>query len=224
MERQMKRHFHEELNQLKQKLLKMGSLAEEMIRKAVHALLTRNEKLANQVLELEKEMNRLEIEIDDFGHRLLALDQPVAVDLRLVIMILKINTDLERIGDHAVNIAEQTVNLSHMSLIEKNVRLPEMARATMKMLSDALSAFIDGNSDLARDVLKRDDEIDAYNDDLYRQTSLFMKKNPQLTNEGIDLIMVGHDLERVADLANNIAEDVIYLKQGKEVRHHTEKM
>jgi phosphate transport system protein len=219
----MKRHFHEELNKLKQKILKMGHLAEEMIQKAIQALLTQNEKLAKQVFEKEKEINYLEIEIDDFGHSLLALDQPMAVDLRLVIMILKINTDLERIGDHAVNIAEQAANLSGASAIQKSVRLTEMAQATMKMLSDALRAFVDGDVDLARDVLKRDDEIDDFNNELYRLTSLFMEDNPQAAKDGIDLIMVGHNLERVADLANNIAEDVVYMKQGKEVRHHIEK-
>ena len=201
----------------------MGNMAEEMIRKAVQALLTHNEKLVNQVLEEEKEMNRLEIEIDDLGHSLLALDQPMAVDLRLAIMILKINTDLERIGDHAVNIAERAVALSHIS-IEKNIHLTEMAQAAMAMLSDALRAFVDGDVDLARDVLKRDDEVDAYNDDLYYQLTVFMEKNPSIVKRGIDLIMVGHNLERVADLANNIAEDVIYMKQGKEVRHHIEEV
>lgn len=218
----MKRHFHEELRQLKEKILRMGSLAEEMIQKSIHGLLSRNEKLTKQVLELEKEMNRLEIEIDDFGHSLLALDQPMAVDLRLVIMILKINTDLERIGDHAVNIAERTFVLLRQSPIDRDVYLTEMAQATMRMLSDALRAFVDGDINLAREVLKRDDEVDAYNDDLYNQITVLMERNPSVANAGINLIMVSHNLERVADLANNIAEDVVYMKQGKEVRHHIE--
>ena len=219
--RKMERHFHEELTKLKQKLLIMGTLAEEMIRKAVNALLTRNEKLALLVFEEERQMNRSEIEIDDFGHSLLALGQPMAVDLRLAIMILKINTDLERIGDHAVNIAEKAISLMREPSLEKNFRISEMAHATMKMLSDALRAFIDGNVDLAKDVLKRDDEIDAFNDDLYLQMAHFVEKNQKATKSGINLIMVGHNLERVADLASNIAEDAIYMKQGKEVRHHT---
>ena len=218
----MQRHFDKELDKIKQKLFKMGAISEDMIRQAVNALLTRNEKLANQVFEQEKEINRLEIEIDDFGHSLFAIGQPMAADLRLLTMALKINTDLERIADHAVNVAERAVALLGEAPIEKIVNLTEMGHAAIKMLSDALRAFIDGDPELARNVLKRDDEVDAYNDDLYNKLSQYIEQNPKATKNGISLIMVAHNLERVADLASNIAEDVIYLKQGKEVRHHIE--
>ncbi len=218
----MSRHFHDELKELKEKLLLMGFRVENMISKAVDALLDRNLELAAQVFEEEKDINQLEIEIDDKGHALLALCQPMAVDLRLIAAILKINTDLERMGDHAVNIAERAISLIKETPFMVNVRLPEMAIATKKMLRDALDSFVDGNVDLAQNVLKRDDEVDNYNDNLYAQLEKLMEKNPVLVKSGMNIVMVGHNLERIADLANNIAEGAIYMKQGKEVRHHVD--
>ncbi len=218
----MERHFHEELKDLKQKLLQMGLLVEAAIEKAMDALLDRNRRFAEQVIEEEETINQLEIEIDDKGHSLCALGQPMAVDLRLVTAILKINTDLERMGDHAVNIAERALALIKEPTLDTDIRLPEMAQATLRMLTDALDAFINSNVDLARNVLQRDDEVDDYNDELYSQLATLMEQKPAITKTGINLVMVAHNLERIADLANNIAEDVIYIKQGKEVRHRVE--
>ncbi len=218
----MERHFHEELRKLKEKLLRMGVLVEESIATAVKALFDRDAYLPEEVFEGEETINQLEIEIDGDGHGLLALGQPMAVDLRMITMILKINTDLERMGDHAVNIAERALLLVKEPPLKMNVHLPEMAEAAQKMVHDALDSFIKGDAQTARSVLKRDDEVDAYNDGLYSQLTNIMEKEPLLTKTGLNLVMVGHNLERIADLANNVAEDVIYMKQGKEVRHRIE--
>lgn len=220
----MERHFHEELKDYREMLLKMGLRVESAIDKAINALLNRNGELAELVFEEEKTINQLELEIDDKGHSLLALGQPMAVDLRMITMVLKINTDLERMGDHAVNIAERVLMMIKEPPIRMNIHLPEMAAAAQKMVKDALDSFVNSDVQLARSVLKRDDEVDAYNDGLYVQVERLMEKDPTIIKTGTSLIMIGHNLERIADLANNIAEDVIYIKQGKEVRHHIEEV
>src|SRR3989338_8405945 len=160
----MERHFHEELKELKQMIQKMSRLVESAIERSVDALLTRDSSLAKQVLEEERIINQMEIEIDDKGHSLSALWQPVAADLRLIAMILKINTDLERMGDHAVNIAEKTLLLTGEPQLETRFHFREMANAVLEMLKDSLAAFVNEDVELARSVLKRDDEVDAYND------------------------------------------------------------
>ena len=218
----MERHFHENLRALKQKLLRMGVLVEESVGKSVHSLFQRNKEYAEDVFETEKIINQYEIEIDSDGHSLLALGQPMAVDLRLITMVLKINTDLERMGDHAVNISERAIALLKDPPLKMNVHLPEMAEAAQKMVHDALDSFINEDVEKARSVLKCDDEVDAYNDGLYSQLTNIMEKESQLSKTCLNLVMVGHNLERIADLANNVAEDVIYMTQGKEVRHRAE--
>jgi phosphate transport system protein len=215
----MERHFHEELKDLKQELFQMGLFVKAAIEKSVQALLEHKDELARQVLEDEKMINRLEIEIDDKGHSLSALGQPMAVDLRMLTAILKMNTDLERMGDHAVNIAERALILIEAPAIEADFHLPQMARSAMRMLEDALNAFAGESAELARSVLVRDDEVDAYNDELYIQLAAFMEQNPASIRAGMNLVLVGHNLERIADLANNIAEGVVYMKQGKDIRH-----
>lgn len=218
----MERHFAEELKTLKQKLFQMGLLVEGAIEKAVEALLKRSPELSAQVLEDEKLINQLEIEIDERGHALFALAQPVASDLRLLTMILKINTDLERMGDHAVNIAQKSQFLISQPLFQIDFPIHEMAGATQKMVRDALDCFMNENIDLARKVLQSDDEIDDYNDRLFSDMAALMEKNSSSVRSALNLVMIGRNLERIADLANNVAEDTIYLKQGKEVRHHFE--
>ena len=218
----MQRHFHDELKELKQKLLRMGLLVEETIEKAIQALLKRDNVIANQVIAGDRVINQLEIEIDDMGHSLLALDQPMAVDLRNITAILKINTDLERMGDHAVNIAERTLVILKEPPITEKLHLPEMALAAQKMVRDALDAFVSGDVGLARNVLLQDDTVDDYKDEVNVKVEALMEKNPSIVRPGMSLIIIAHNLERIADLANNIAEDVIYMRQGKEVRHHIE--
>ncbi len=212
--------FHEELKLLKQKLMQMSFLVDEAVAKACESLLLRDDKLAAEVIEGEEVINNLEIEIDDKGHSLFALGQPMAVDLRLTTMILKMNTDLERIGDHAVNIAEKTLFILKNPEIKMDDSLQKMVYAAQKMLRDALDAFLKEDANLALSVLKRDDEVDNYNRNLYDQLSDIMEAQSSAVEVGINLLMISHNLERIADLACNVAEDVIYLKQGKEVRHH----
>lgn len=216
----MTRHFHDELQGLKAQLLQMGILVEEAIEKSIEALLERNPKIALDVIEEEKVINQFEIDIDDKGHALLALDQPMAADLRFITAILKINNDLERMGDHAVNIAERAFILMKEPPLKKNLLISEMAGATLKMLAESIDAFMNSDNDLARSVLKQDDEIDAYNDNLFSKVQELMQTDHSFVTIGMNLVMIGHNLERIADLANNIAEDVIYMKEGKEVRHH----
>lgn len=218
----MERHFHEEFKALREKLFQMGLLVEGAIEKAVEAFLKRSPELAAQVLEDEKLINSLEIEIDEKGHALFALCQPVASDLRLLTMILKINTDLERMGDHAVNIAQKSQSLIGEPSMKTSFPLETMTDAVQKMVRNALDSFMNENVDLARKVLASDDAVDEYNDVLYTDMTESMQKDPSKVKQALSIVMIGHNLERVADLANNIAEDTIYLKQGKEVRHHFE--
>lgn len=218
----MERHFVEELKKLRQKLFQMGLLVEGAIQKSVEALLERSGDRINAVFEDEKQINQLEIEIDETGHSLLALAQPMAGDLRLITMILKINTDLERMGDHAVNIAERSQTLLGEPRLQIDFPIEKMTEEVQRMVRDALDCFMNENVDLARRVLQNDDRIDDYNGQLYRAMMAHMQKDPDSIQRALNLVMVSHNLERVADLANNIAEDTIYLKQGKEVRHHFE--
>ena len=218
----MERHFAEELKTLKQKLFQMGLLVEGAIEKSFEALSERSEDLVKAVFEDEKTINQLEIEIDEKGHALFALAQPMAGDLRLLTMILKINTDLERMGDHAVNIAEKSQYLFSQPPLKLDIPLGSMAQATQKMVRDALDCFMNENVELARKVLQSDDKIDDYNDKIYQDMASLMEKDPSAVRRALCYVMISRNLERISDLANNIAEDTIYLKQGKEVRHHFE--
>ena len=218
----MERHFAEELKTIKQKLFQMGLLVEGAIEKSFEALSERSEDLVKAVFEDEKTINQLEIEIDEKGHALFALAQPMAGDLRLLTMILKINTDLERMGDHAVNIAEKSQYLFSQPPLKLDIPLGSMAQATQKMVRDALDCFMNENVELARKVLQSDDKIDDYNDKIYQDMASLMEKDPSAVRRALCYVMISRNLERISDLANNIAEDTIYLKQGKEVRHHFE--
>jgi phosphate transport system protein len=218
----MERHFAEELKTLKQKLFQMGLLVEGAVEKAFEALSGRSEERVKAVFADENLINQLEIEIDEKGHALFALAQPMAGDLRLLTMILKINTDLERMGDHAVNIAEKSQYLLSQSPLKIDFPLADMAASVQKMVRDALDCFMNENVELARKVLQSDDKIDDYNDKLYLDMAALMEKDPSSVRRALCYVMIGRNLERIADLANNIAEDTIYMKQGKEVRHHFE--
>ncbi len=218
----MERHFHEEFKALRGKLFQMGLLVEGAIEKAVEAVLKRSPELAVRVLEDEKLINQLEIEIDEKGHALFALAQPVAGDLRLLTMILKINTDLERMGDHAVNIAQRSEGLFKEPPLKIDFSVEEMAGYAQRMVRDALDCFMNENMELARKVLESDDRIDTLNDRLYEEMAARMEQDPSSVRRALHLLIIGRNLERIGDLANNIAEDTIYLKQGTEVRHHSE--
>ncbi|MBF0254376.1 MAG: phosphate signaling complex protein PhoU [Candidatus Omnitrophica bacterium] len=220
----MHRHFHEELEGLKEYILKMALLVEESVKAAVDAFLELDSAKHDAVMSHEEQINAMEIEVDDRGHRLLGLEQPVAVDLRRIIMILKINTDLERMNDHAVNVVERSRRGAGPIPGEIRHIIRSMGEAAMGMLKNAIDSFVREDAELARAVLKSDDVVDDYNDQIYRELVDFMGRSPgeHAGSAGIDIAMVAYNLERVADLASNIAEDVIYIKQGKEVRHHLE--
>jgi len=216
----MERHYHEELHALKADILRMGYLVEEAIAKSVNSLLKRNEYLAREVIAEDQLVDKQEVAIDRRGDQLIALHQPVAGDLRLICAILKINTMLERMGDHAVNIAERTLRLIEEPLLKSEIHWPEMAQATRKMLRDALDALMRNDVNLAGEVLRSDSVVDAYNDQIVDKLEVLMRDNSALVRPGLNLVMVSHNLERIGDLANNITEEVIYTHRGEDVRHH----
>jgi phosphate transport system protein len=216
------RHLDEDLNLLKEKLLFMAGLAESMIHKAVKSLVERDESYFKQVKEEEDKVNHLEIEIDDLCLKLLALKQPMATDLRFITSAIKINSNLERIGDLAINITERAAVLLKQPQLKPLIDIPRMADMAQKMVKDSLDAFIKKDAGLARSVLERDDEIDRLKDQIFRELLTFMLSDQSTIPRALELILVSRHLERIGDHATNIAEDVIYLVQGKDIRHHIE--
>jgi phosphate transport system protein len=216
------RHFDEELESLKEKLLLMASLAELMIYQAIKSLIQRDSSLISEVNSQEEKINHLHIEIDEMCLRLLALRQPVAVDLRFITSAMKINSELERIGDQAVNISQCSSFLIKQPQVKPLIDIPRMAEIVQKMVKDSLDAFISRDVNLARSVLSRDDEVDGLKDQIFRELLTFMMSDQSTIPRALELILVSRHLERVADHATNIAEDVIYLVQGKDIRHHIE--
>ncbi len=216
------RPFDEELKELKEKLLEMAARAEEQIALAVNALKERKESMACQVLEHEAAVNRLDIEIDQITMRLLALRQPMATDLRFITSAMRIGTDLERIGDLAVNIAERALELIQYPQLKPLIDIPRMAELAQGMVKDAIDAFIKGDDALAKDVCERDDQVDQLNNQVFRELLSFMIEDPATITRAVDLILVGRHLERIADHATNVGEDVIYMVKGKTIKHHVE--
>ena len=218
----IERPFDEELKSLKEKLLEMGARAEEQIALAVRGLKDREEKLACQVLDREEAINLLDIEVDEMCLSLLALRQPMATDLRFITSAMKISGDLERIGDLAVNIAERTIDLLKQPELKPLIDIPRMAGLAQEMVRDALNAFINRDDALARDVVLRDDQVDQLENQVFRELLTYMMQDPGTISVAVDLILVGRHLERIADHATNIGEDVIYMVRGKTIKHHIE--
>jgi phosphate transport system protein len=216
------RHFHDALGRLKDRLLDMSALAEENLQRSVQALLDRDAATASAVVGDDRKIDALEMEIEEAVTNLLALHQPVARDLRLILAALKIANDLERVGDHAVNIAECAERLIGHRTITPVPELVEMARIAREMLGDALSAFVRGDAPTGRAVCARDDQVDALNDSMFRILITHMAEDPHTIGSAIELFLVSRNLERVADLATNIAEDVVFLVEGKTIKHHAE--
>lgn len=214
------RHFDGELKKLKEKVFKMGLLVEKAIENASNALFQRDSEKAQAVIKSDQEINLYEIEIDEMGHEQIALHQPAAVDLRLITMVLKITNDLERMGDQAVNIAEKVLVINQEPPLKPYEDLPIMAKEARRMVRDSLDAFMESDPEKAKKILEQDDLIDRLNDKIYDEIQVILTEKPQLVRTGVSLIMVSHNLERIGDLATNIAEDVIYLKRGVDVRHH----
>lgn len=216
----MERKFDEELTNLKEKLMQMATLAEESIALAVRSLKERNQDHAQQVFKIEETLNVLDIEIDNLGMRLFALRQPMASDLRLITSSMRIAVELERIGDLAVNIAERSLELLKQPPLKPLIDIPRMAEIAQQMVKDAIDAFVNKNDKLAKSVCERDDEVDDLNDQIFRELLTYMMQDPKTIEKAVDLILVGRHLERIADHATNIGEDVIYFVKGKTIKHH----
>jgi phosphate transport system protein len=214
------RHFHDELALLKQRLLDMSERAESLVALSVEALLERDRDKAIAVIEADEELDRLEVEAENQAIAMLALQQPMARDLRFLIGAIKVSSDLERVGDHAVNIAQCAVRLvDQRTPIPAVPALADMARRARAMLSDALDAFIRGDGALGRAVGKADDDVDAQHEGIFRALLADMMRDPQIIAPSLELLLVSRNLERVADLATNIGEDAVYLAEGKQIRH-----
>lgn len=217
------RHFHEELAQLKQRLLDMSGQAEQLVDLCIKSLLDRDREIAEQVIAGDKVLNAFEVEIEDRAVRLIALQQPMARDLRFLIATIKVSSDLERVGDHAVNIAESAIHLvEHHGRLTPGPALEDMARRARAMLSDALDAFLRADGALGREVCKADDAVDALHDSVFRVMLTHMMESARNIGPALELLLVSRNLERVADLATNIGEDAVYLAEGKQIKHHFE--
>jgi phosphate transport system protein len=216
------RHFEQELEELKGKLLEMSALVEAAVQRSVAAVAQKDRSAAEQVFRDEARINALEMEIDEFAINLLATQQPLAADLRLVVAALKINTDLERMGDLSVSIAQRAVSLLSEPVIKPMVDIRHMSSLVESMVRKSLDAFVANDADLARSVLASDDAVDSLRTASYHELVSFMEKDPQHIPQALDLIGITRSLERIADHSTNIAEDVMFLVKGIDVRHHAE--
>ena len=216
----MERHFEQELEELKGRLLWMGSLAERAVHQSVQAILESNEMLTQKVLKEEAAINELQLEIDERVMQLLDLHQLMAVDLRFVLAATRINADLERIGDQAVNIAQAAQRILRHARVKPYIDLPRMTELAEGMVRDSLDSLVRKDVELAKAVLTRDDQVDQLRDQIFRELLTYMMENSSFVFPAFDLILVAKNLERVADHATNLAEDVIYMVAGRDVRHH----
>jgi phosphate transport system protein len=214
------RHFEEELDHLKSRLLEMGGLAEEQVRVAIRGLVDRDPELVDRALAGDEAINRMHIEIDERCFTLLALYQPMAVDLRAIVAAVKINTDLERVGDLAINIAQAAERYAAHPPVKQLIDIPRMATIAQAMLRDALDAFVRRDTALAQLVLNQDDELDALKTQIFRELLTYMLQDASTIQPALDLILISRHLERIGDHATNIAEDVIFMVSAKDVRHH----
>ena len=216
----MKRHFDQELVDLKQQLKEMGDVVEGMIFKAVQGLKDRKEKILKEVFEAEKKVNLMQVTIDDVALKLIALYQPAASDLRFLVTGIKISSDLERIGDQAVNISERAVDLLKEPPLKPLIDLPRMAEIAQKMVRDSIAAFLNRDCKLAREICQRDDVVDDINTQIFRELVTYMIQDVRTIQKALDLLLVSRHLERIADHATNIGEEVFYIVEGKDIRHH----
>lgn len=216
----MHRHFDEELQQLKEKLLRMSSLVEESIVASIKALTDRDIKLAQKIIDADNAIDIFEVEIDDLSLRLLALYQPQAGDLRFIASSMKINNDLERIGDLAVNIAHRTLDIIKIPPLKSMGDILEMAKNAQSMLKDSLNAFVNKDTKLAQEVCRRDDTVDHLNHEVFVKFMANKFQDQKTAERAFDIILIAKNLERIADHSTNIAEDVIYMVEGKTIKHH----
>jgi phosphate transport system protein len=215
----MERTFDKELTALKERLLHMGSLAQSMIRVAIKGLVERDESILEEVFKNEDEVNQLHMEIDDRAMKLLALRQPMAVDLRFIAASIKINSELERIADQAVNVCQNTQVLLKYPLLKPLIDIPRMAEIAEKMLNNSLEAFVNRDPDLAQTTLGEDDKLDGLKDQIFRELLTYMISDPTTIQRALCLILISRNLERIGDHATNVCEDVVYMVQGRDIRH-----
>jgi phosphate transport system protein len=213
-------HFQQELGSLKERLLAMGGLAEDRVRTAMQGLVDRDGALIDEVLNGDMPLNELHIEIDEQCLKLLALHSPMAADLRAVMAAIKINSDLERVGDMAVNIAEAARRYASHPPVKKLIDIPRMASTAQSMLRDALDSYVRGDMELAQAVLDEDDVLDSLKTQVFRELLTYMLQDPSTIEPALDLILISRHLERIGDHATNVAEDVIFMVSGRDVRHH----
>jgi phosphate transport system protein len=213
-------HFQDELEQLKTRLLEMGGLAEDRVRASVEGLVSRDMAIVDRVLAGDSPINQLHIEIDNRSFTLLALYQPMAVDLRAIVSAVKINTDLERVGDLAINIAEAVTRYLKHAPVKELIDIPRMAGIAQAMLRDALDAYVRRDTAMAQSVLDQDDELDGLKTQVFRELLTYMLQDPATIEPALDLILISRHLERIGDHATNVAEDVIFMVTAKDVRHH----
>jgi len=217
------RHFHDELAHLKDRLLQMSAQAQDALDRSVRAVLQRDGAAADRVLREDRQIDALEVEIEEMVTNLLALHQPMARDLRLILSALKISNDLERVGDHAANIAGCAQRLIDQRPITPEPEIIEMGRLARSMLADAIDAFVRSDAALGRDVCGRDDQVDALHRSVFRILLTHMAEDPHTIGAAMELFLVSRNLERVADLATNVAEDVVFLVEGKNIKHGAER-
>ncbi len=216
----MRTRFHQGLDDLKEKLLRMGGLAEQAVERATQAYHRRDLKLCQEVLAGERAINLAEREIDELALDLLAMQQPMAVDLRFIMAVMKINADLERVGDQAVNIAQRVMDMATLPAADLPIDILRMAATSAGMVRRALESFVEAKPEIAEAVLKMDDIVDRMEDEIFLRMVEKMHANPAVTRQALDALLVARNLERVADHATNIAEDVIYMVVGQDIRHH----
>ncbi len=215
----MHRHFDDELKSLKEKILRMGGIAEEQVQGSLRALIGRDSDLARKIIENDRRVNALDVEVDEDCLRLLALQQPTARDLRFITTAMKISTELERISDLAENICERAIELNEEPQLKPYIDIPRMANWSLRMVKEALDAFVTGDASLARKVCTDDDFVDDLTHQLFRELLSFMLENPQTITRAIRITFIAKYLERIADHATNVAELVVYMVEGKIIRH-----
>ncbi len=218
----METRFQQELNQLKEHLLRMAGLAERAISNAIAALVKRDTALAEKTIAEDEQINQMELLIDDWCLKLLALHQPMAADLRFITSAMRINTELERIGDLSVNIAERVLSLNQEPQLKPYIDIPRMAEITQSMVTDVLDSFVKGDAQLARSVCERDDQVDGLNDQVFRELLTYMLSDPKTITRAVHLMIVSRCLERIADHATNIAEGVIFMVKALVIKHHAD--
>jgi phosphate transport system protein len=216
----MRVKFHQSLDDLKEKLLVMAGMAEQAIQRSIEAYRTRDLSICELVFRAEPSINRLEREIDQMALDLLAMEQPMAIDLRFILSVIRINADLERVGDQAVNIAVRVREMGAFANIDLPVDIPKLASLSSAMVRKSLQAFIEGDAELAESVLRLDDQVDEMNDAAFYALSSLIREKPDLTPQSLNALIISRNLERVGDHATNIAEDVIFWVRGADVRHN----